>query len=155
MRIGITGHLDLTSETVVLMEEEFRAILLGHETSGLVGVTCLARGADQVFARTVLRLGGTIEVVLPASDYRDRKVGPGNLAAFDDLISRARSVHTMRYAESNHAAYTAASEYMLTSVEALVAVWDGAPGVTAETVAAARGLGLPTTIVWPEGAARR
>lgn len=31
------------------------------------GVTCLARGADQIFARVVLDLGGTVEVVLPAA----------------------------------------------------------------------------------------
>ncbi len=59
------------------------------EFPGVVGVTCLARGADQAFARAVMDLGGRFEVVLPAADYRDRKVRPDNAADFDELIARA------------------------------------------------------------------
>ena len=91
MRIGITGHSNLTPETVALVAEAPRGLLVGVNQP-VVGVTCLARGADQVFARVVLELGGDIEVVLPASDYRSRKVKPDNAAEFDDLIGKARRV---------------------------------------------------------------
>lgn len=50
MRIGITGHSNLTPDTVPLVVEALRAVLAGIERP-VVGVTCLARGADQVFAR--------------------------------------------------------------------------------------------------------
>jgi len=72
VRIGITGHSNLTPETVALVAEALRGLLVGVNQP-VLGVTCLARGADQVFARVVLELGGEIEVVLPASDYRSRK----------------------------------------------------------------------------------
>ena len=75
MRIGITGHSNLTPSTVVLVADALRGLLADAEQP-VVGVTCLARGADQVFARVVLELGGEIEVVPPASDYRSRKVKP-------------------------------------------------------------------------------
>jgi hypothetical protein len=52
---------------MVLVDEALRGLLAGAERT-IVGVTCLARGADQVFARVVLELGGEIEFVLPASD---------------------------------------------------------------------------------------
>ncbi|QFU86665.1 hypothetical protein [Amycolatopsis sp. YIM 10] len=156
-RIGITGHSNLTAATVPLVADGIRAALAGHPGSELVGVSCLARGADQVFARVVLDLGGTVEVVLPAADYRERKVKPGNAAEFDELIGRA-TVHTMPFAESNREAYMAASEHVLDHVDAMVAVWDGGPsgghGGTADVVDAARGRGLPVTVVWPDGAER-
>lgn len=49
VRIGITGHSNLTDSTAELVAEELRKIL-ADQPDHLVGVTCLARGADQVFA---------------------------------------------------------------------------------------------------------
>lgn len=156
VRIGITGHSNLTDDTAELVAGELREILK-EQRGDLVGVTCLARGADQVFARVVLELGGTLEVVLPAADYRDRKVKPDNAAEFDSLIANAR-VHTMPFAESNRDAYMAASEHVLSIVDKMIAVWDGGPsgghGGTADVVEAARSRGLDVTVVWPEHAAR-
>jgi len=143
---------------VPLVAEGIRAALVEHPASKLVGVTCLARGADQVFAQVVLDLGGAIEVVLPAADYRTHKVKPGNAADFDDLVGKATTVHTMPFAESNREAYMAASEQVLDTVDAMLTVWDGGPsggyGGTADVVNAARERGLPVTVVWPEGTAR-
>ncbi|MDT7785772.1 MAG: hypothetical protein QOF58_4191, partial [Pseudonocardiales bacterium] len=70
MRVGITGHMNLVPECVPAVRAAITEVLerLGHP---VVGVTCLAPGADQVFARAVLGLGGQVEVVLPALDYRD------------------------------------------------------------------------------------
>ncbi|WP_410609959.1 hypothetical protein [Amycolatopsis sp. lyj-109] len=156
VRIGITGHSNLTDATAALVAGELREIL-EEQRDDLVGVTCLARGADQVFARVVLELGGTLEVVLPAADYRDRKVKPDNAAEFDSLIANA-SVHTMPLTESNRDAYMAASEHVLSIADKMIAVWDGGPsgghGGTADVVDAARGRGLDVTVVWPEHAAR-
>lgn len=157
-RIGITGHSNLTARSVPLVAEAIRTVLAEQDAAELVGVTCLARGADQVFARVVLDAGGTLEVVLPAADYRERKVKPHNAAEFDELIGKAAEVQVMPFAESNRDAYMAASEHVLATVAALVAVWDGQPsgghGGTGDVVAAARERGIPVTVVWPPGAAR-
>jgi hypothetical protein len=156
-RIGITGHANLSAATVPLVAADIRAALQPH-AAGLTGVTCLAKGADQIFARAVLDLGGSVEVVLPANDYRTEKVAADNLAEFDDLLGKASSVHTMPFPESGRDAYMAASEHVLSTVTELIAVWDGMPaggfGGTADVVAAARRVGIPVTIIWPPGAAR-
>ena len=156
VRIGITGHSNLTDDTAELVAGELREILK-EQRADLVGVTCLARGADQIFARVVLELGGTLEVVLPAADYRERKVKPDNAAEFDSLIANA-SVHMMPFTESNRDAYMGASEHVLSIVDKMIAVWDGGPsgghGGTADVVDAARGRSLVVTVVWPEHAAR-
>lgn len=157
-RIGITGHSHLTAASVPLVAEALRTELSAHRGADVVGVSCLARGADQLFARAVLAAGGSLEVVLPAADYRDRKVKPDNAAEFDELLGRAAEVRTMPFAESNRDAYLAASEHVLGSVDLLVAVWDGRQadgrGGTEDVVRAARERGLPVTVVWPEGAER-
>lgn len=157
MRIGITGHNNLTPDTVPSVAGALREVLAGAEPP-LVGVTCLARGADQVFARVVLELGGEVEVVLPASDYRIRKVKSDNAAEFDDLLGKANTVTTMPFDTSNRDAYMAASEAVLSGVDAMVAVWDGQPadghGGTGDVVSAAKDRGVPVTVVWPAGAAR-
>ncbi|OEV05450.1 hypothetical protein [Streptomyces oceani] len=52
----------------------------------------------------------------------------------------------------------AGSESLVGLVEQLLAVWDGQPsrgyGGTAEVVAYARRMGVPVTVLWPEGATR-
>lgn len=110
-RIGITGHSNLSTGALPVVAEGIRAALTGeYQASELVGVTCLARGADQVFARVVLELGGAVEVVLPAADYRESKVKPENAADFDELIGQATTVRTMPFEHSDREAYIAASE---------------------------------------------
>lgn len=157
-RIGITGHSNLTADTIPLVAAGIRAVLAALPAGELVGVSCLARGADQVFARVVLEVGGRLEVVLPAADYRERKVKPDNAAEFDELIGKATRVHIMSFPVSNREAYMAAGKQVLDGVDAMVAVWDGGPsgghGGTADVVAAARERGLPVAVVWPEHAAR-
>lgn len=157
-RIGITGHSNISSDSVPQVKEALRTALADYATGELVGVSCLARGADQLFASVVVELGGALEVVLPASDYRERKVKPDDLPEFDALLGKAAQVHTMPFAESGREAYMAASEHVLATIDHLVAVWDGQPsggyGGTADVVDAAHEHGLPVTVIWPEGARR-
>lgn len=158
VRIGITGHSNLTVESAPLVAAALRTELAAHASHGVVGVSCLARGADQLFARAVLELGGVLEVVLPSADYRSRKVKADNAAPFDELLGQATTVHTLPFEASNRESYLAASEHVLSTVELMMAVWDGQPadgrGGTGDVVECARALGLPVTVVWPAGAAR-
>jgi hypothetical protein len=157
MRVGVTGHSNLTPESVPAVVAELRMVLSEYDAP-LVGVSCLARGADQVFARVVLELGGHLEVLLPAADYRERKVKPDNREEFEELIGQATKVRVLPFDTSNRDAYAAANEDVLSGVDVLVAVWDGAPpdgkGGTGDTVQAARQRGVPVVVVWPDGARR-
>jgi hypothetical protein len=157
-RVGITGHSNLTVDSAPLVADALRAKLAAHVSGGLVGVSCLARGADQIFARVVLELGGALEVVLPAADYRSRKVTVEDAAVFDELMGHATTVRTLPFETSNRESYLGASEHLLSTTELMVAVWDGEAadgrGGTGDVVERARALGLPVTVVWPVGAAR-
>lgn len=159
MRIGITGHMNLTPETRLLVREALDAALQEHDASSLVGFSCIAEGADAIFAEAVLAAGGLLVALLPAPDYRDTRVSDAHSGTFDALSARA---HMIRYAAdaSSMQAYEEANAQMLDSVELLLAVWDGRPspewkkGGTADAVAAAREMGVPVTVIWPEGAER-
>ncbi|MFD0202944.1 MULTISPECIES: hypothetical protein [Saccharothrix] len=159
MRVGITGHSNLVPECVDVVREGIRAALEAEAAGGssLVGVTCLAPGADQLFARVVLDLGGRVEVVLPAMDYRE-KLKPEKRPAYDELLARAHVVSVLPNELSGRHAYVMANERMLASVELLIAVWDGQPpdgrGGTADVVETARASGVPVVVVWPDGARR-
>ncbi|GGP62386.1 hypothetical protein [Saccharothrix coeruleofusca] len=159
MRVGITGHSNLVPDCVDVVKAAIREVLETEASGGspLVGVTCLAPGADQLFARVVLELGGRVEVVLPAMDYRDR-LKPERVAEYDELLAQAHVVSILPNELSGRHAYVMANERMLASVELLVAVWDGQPaggrGGTGDVVEHARASGVPVVVVWPEGAER-
>lgn len=77
---------------------------------------------------------------------------------YDDLISRAVVVHRLAYVESTSQSHMDASIDMLKHADRLFAVWDGLParsfGGTADVVSHAREIGVPVTVIWPEGAQR-
>ncbi|MFB9239121.1 hypothetical protein ACFFWC_26930 [Plantactinospora siamensis] len=157
-RIGITGHVRLADGTAELVYDCLAGFLAPYAGTDLHGVTCLADGADQLFARAVLALGGSYEAIIPALDYRRAAVPAGNRVDFDDLLERAGSVSYMPFPRSGRAAYAAANDELLRRSDLLVAVWDGRPsdrlGATAHVVRAARERGLPVTVLWPDGARR-
>jgi hypothetical protein len=157
-RIGITGHMNLTESTRPLIEAAIRKLLNQYPADELIGVSCIAAGADSIFAQVVLDLGGQLEVILPSYDYRERKVRPSEAPMFDSLVERAVAVRVMPYDIANREAYEAANEAMLSSIDQLVAVWDGQSpadqGGTAAVVGSAEQRAIRAHIVWPEGAAR-
>jgi len=157
-RIAVTGHINLTPETTTLVRAAIHDMLAAREEPReLVGISCIAAGADQIFAQVILEMGGQLEVILPSADYRESKVQPDNLTAFDDLLTRASHVREMPYPHANKQAYEAANRTLLTSADRLLAVWDGKPSDgagTADVVQHARSLGLPVDVVWPTGAQR-
>ncbi|MFD8871122.1 hypothetical protein ACFV1F_43465 [Streptomyces sp. NPDC059590] len=158
--IAVTGHMDLTEDSVPLVREELDRILAAYEPSDLVGVSCIARGSDSVFADAVLAVGGRLVVVVPSRDYREAKVKPDHAATFDRLRDAADEVLVMPHATANRAAYEAANAVLLERADRLVAVWNGQPptgkgGGTADVVYEARDAGLPVDVVWPDGASRR
>jgi hypothetical protein len=155
-RIAISGHRGLPGPTADLVDKAIRAAVAEHGPD-VTGLSCLADGADQIFARAVTDLGGRLEVVVPASKYRaalPEQARPG----YDELIAHAAAVHRMPFTESTSQAYMEAGKAMVDQADELYAVWDGLParayGGTADVVAYAREHGMPVRVIWPHGAER-
>ncbi|MFJ2561306.1 MULTISPECIES: hypothetical protein [unclassified Streptomyces] len=157
MRVGITGHRGLSTQ----VEEQVRALLADqvskYNPAELIGVSCIADGPDAWFAETVLQHGGSLEVVVPAAEYR-QSLPDSHHPLYDRLISRAGDVHHTGMTESTSEAHQAGSEILVGLVNELLAVWDGKPawgyGGTADVVAYAERTGVPVRVLWPEGASR-
>ncbi|MFC7327221.1 hypothetical protein [Marinactinospora rubrisoli] len=155
-RIAITGHRGLSPD----VERKVAHLLRAHLAAagpGIVGLSCLADGADTLFAHAVLNLGGTLEAIVPAEEYR-AGLPASHHVTYDDLLGRAALVHHLPFLISAPEAHLAAGEYMVRHCDELTAVWDGAPargpGGTADVVAYARREGRPVTVLWPDGARR-
>ena len=152
--IGITGHRGLPAHTTRLVDQALRRALADYGAE-ITGVTALADGADQLFARAVLDQGGQLEVIVPATHYRDGLPAESHVT-YDDLLGRATRVHRLGFTESSPESHLATSELMISMVSELVAVWDQQPARgyagTADIVALARG--RPVRVIWPPGATR-
>lgn len=152
-RIAVTGHVELSEDVAQWVCAALAERLGRVERPGLHGITCLAKGADQIFARVVVGLDGRLDVVLPARDYAEVVTAAGAGHAFHALLDRADTVRTMPFAHSDRTAYLAASEEMLDGCDLLLAVWDGRPsrnvGDTADVVDKARARSLPVEVFWP------
>lgn len=156
-RLAITGHRGLPKDTELLVAQALRVEINRHVNENLVGVSAIADGADSLFATAVLDAGGSLVVVVPAKRYRDGLPGEHH-STYDALLSRASRVITLDHIESNSDAHMDASQRMLDESDHVIAVWDGQPargyGGTADVVDAARGRGLPVTVLWPDGSRR-
>ncbi|MGH3822743.1 MAG: hypothetical protein ACRDRA_07890 [Pseudonocardiaceae bacterium] len=150
--------MNLTAGSVVLVRKVITDALTPYASDTLTGISCIARGADSVFAQAVLDLGGKLEVVLPAAGYREEKVKADHAPQFDELIRRATTVRVMPFEKANRVAYEAANEVLVSTCDTLFAVWDGHSGAdkggTASVVEFARSRGVPVMVIWPEGASR-
>jgi hypothetical protein len=157
MHVAITGHRGLPAATERLVDTAIREQLAAYAGSELVGISNLADGADQLFARAVLDAGGQLEVIVPAAQYRDGLPESAH-AEYDSLLAKAAKVDRLDRVESTEQAHMEASSAMLARADRLFAVWDSMPargyGGTADVVAEARQRGVPVTVIWPEGASR-
>jgi hypothetical protein len=155
-RLAFCGHRGLNAATARLVDRAVRAALAADATD-LTGLSCLADGADQIFARAVADAGGRLEVVVPAERYRDglpEALRPG----YDQLFALAAGVHRMPFRDPSARSYMAAGEFMIDHADELYAVWDRKPGRgyggTADVVGYARRRGIPVRVIWPDGAER-
>lgn len=157
-RLAITGHRGLSKQTATLVDTALRHEISKRADDGaLVGLSCLADGADALFARAVLDNGGKLHVIVPARKYRDG-LPPVHHATYDALLAEAGEVTRLDHVESDSDAHMDASLRMLADADELLAVWDGQPargyGGTADVVHTARDQGMQVTVVWPTGATR-
>ncbi|MEV4525899.1 hypothetical protein [Streptosporangium sp. NPDC049304] len=155
-RIAVSGHRGLPVGTVSLIDDAIRQVLAGY-VSAITGLSCLADGADQIFARAVIDLGGALEVVIPARRYREGLPVEAH-QEYDALLAEAQRVHELEFVESTSESHMAASRLMLDHADELFAIWDGEPargyGGTADVVAEARERAVDVRVIWPEGAQR-
>ncbi|GAB2976192.1 hypothetical protein GCM10023080_046050 [Streptomyces pseudoechinosporeus] len=157
MRVGITGHRGLSREVEQQVRQLLAEAIREFDATELVGISCIADGPDAWFAEAVLEHGGSLEVVVPAEQYREG-LPESHWPVYDELVRRAAEVHHTGMTASDSQAHMAGSEILVGLADELFAVWDGKPawgyGGTADVVSYAQRNGVPVRVLWPEGATR-
>ncbi len=192
-RVGVTGTRRLPEGALPRVQAQVRAVLelvrdevaaagqrpearavyaeghLGPLRPWLRVLSPLAKGADQLGARTALDLGFELAVALPFAqdDYeRTSKDEPGSIGEFRNLLLRASDgadassprIVTLDGSCGEDAAlsYQAVSRLVVRNCDLLVAIWDGGAGRgaggTADTVGFAAAFGQPVWWIDPAGA---
>ena len=164
-QLAITGHRGLSAELEAEIDQLIRAAVAetGEVLGDVVGVSCLADGADAVFAQAVLDAGGSLVAVLPAAEYRE-SLPEDYRPVYDRLLARAGKVVQLPFVTPDPQAYMEAGKRMVDESDSLLAVWDGqpgrGPGGTADVVAYARSRGVHrpryrASAPWPRAARHR
>lgn len=155
-RFGISGHQSAPEEAWVFVTSRLTERLRAERQP--IGVSSLAAGADQLFARLILEAGGQLEVVLPSHRYETSFGSPRDRESFQGLLGHAARVETLSFPEPSEEAYLAAGKRIVDSCDVLIAVWDGkaarGKGGTADVVDYAKSRRKPVEIVWPVGVER-
>ncbi|HET6142543.1 MAG TPA: hypothetical protein VFE02_03485 [Candidatus Acidoferrales bacterium] len=164
LRFAVTGHRRISDEEAVARAIEVVIDRINRLIEGAGAtqpcwtiVSPLARGADQIAAKTLMwRVHARLEVLtpFPLADYRKDFSPDAELASFEELLTHAAIVEELpcrmhdaeirgggegtQLDEMRDAAYLRAGERVVEVSEILLAVWDGreAAGVggTAEIV---------------------
>lgn len=141
MRIGISGHQYLEDPRAWEWVGDVMRDLLLRFPRPLVGVTCLAVGADSLLATLLEEQHQSFEVVLPFADYESRLP----LEARDEyrrLLGQAMAVTTLKDRSNDEQSYFEAGKIVVDLSDVLLTVWNGKPakglGGTADIVAYAR-----------------
>ena len=61
MRLAITGHRGISEATERLVDTAIRQVLMKQQDGELVGLSCIADGADAIFAQASLDMGGAMD----------------------------------------------------------------------------------------------
>lgn len=127
MKIGITGHQYLPEKsTWDWVEHEIEHAIKSINTEQkLIGLSSLAIGADQLFARLILKAGGRLHAIIPFAGYELTFNTSEDLASYKDLISKAFEVQTLNAEANDEESFFAAGKRIATECDVLVAVWNG------------------------------
>jgi hypothetical protein len=148
MIVGVTGHQRFESaKSRSWAEEQLRdAIVSNPVTSGL---TSLADGTDQIFAKCLAASAIPFDVVVPSKDYELAFASAESLAAYRYFLHLAHSVEFLPFEEPSEEAFLEAGKTVASRSDLLLAVWDGKPakglGGAADVVAFARAQGIAIT----------
>lgn len=153
--IAITGHQHIPEQAFEYVRDGLGRFLDTYLGLGkqVTAVSCLAVGADQLFANEALNRGFNLKAINACKNIESTFDGQG-LAEYRRLLAATFESDTMLYDESSPEAYLVASEHMIDISDVVVALWDGqpgSPGGTGDAVSYARSQGKPVVLIWPEG----
>jgi hypothetical protein len=125
MKVGITGHQDLSNYDITWLQQSIKLILSKNEVE--IGYSSLAIGADQLFVRTLIEFQIDYGVVVPCRHYRKTFKSEFDKKEYSFLLEKAHKALTLDFEEPSEDAFYQAGIKIIEFSDALLAVWDGKP----------------------------
>lgn len=155
MRIGVSGHQNLGPANVIeWVRQEIKAYL--QKQAFVAGISSLAAGADQLFARSVVELGRDLEVVIPCDRYETTFVSAPAINEYRQLLDCARKTHTLSFDHPCEEAFYNAGRLVVDVSDSMILVWNGKParglGGTADIAKYAKAMRRPSFWINPTAA---
>jgi len=149
--VGFSGHQDLGGRSIAKwVAEQLGRALLNNDVR--LGITSLAVGADQLFARKLIELNIPYRAVIPCQEYQ-KTFARKDLVKFRRLIAGAESRITLPFVEPSEEAFYQAGKRIVDEATLLISVWNGLParglGGTADIVSYALGKNRPVIQINP------
>lgn len=124
MKVGISGHQMIRPEDAAAwVEATLRDELIASHASA--GISCLATGADQIFAAIVLDLGLELEAVIPCKGYASAFSDADSKARYAALNSQAVRRSHLNYPEPSEEAFLHAGQRVVEMCDLMLFVWNG------------------------------
>ncbi|MFD4600918.1 hypothetical protein ACFWPQ_23190 [Streptomyces sp. NPDC058464] len=156
-RVGVTGHRSIPASVLPFVRSALRRQFSRTDVE-LEALSCLAAGADQLFADIALAHGVPVTAVIPGMDYEAHLDDAEAQAAYRRILRSCTARVDLPRQPTHEQAYFAAGRWVVDHCDHLIAVWDGrparGPGGTGDVVAYARRRGVPVTVLWQTGVRR-
>ncbi|WP_310397393.1 hypothetical protein [Hymenobacter sp.] len=154
---GVTGHQVIPSEAIPFLQKGMADIITSIREE-IVCVSSLAAGADQLFAKAVLKAGGHLHAVIPCKNYETAFSEKAQIAQFRKLLNKAENIEILDYESPSEDAFLKAGFQVVDLSDVLLAIWDGkkakGKGGTADIVSYAKRQNKQVIVMWPEGVER-
>lgn len=122
MKIGITGHQDLSTEIIKWLKSELEFEI--QKITIEKGFTSLAIGADQIFAITLLKKKIPIVAIVPSENYIDT-FDSNHIQLYLDLLNKAESIIELDFEQPTENAFYRAGKVIAENSDILFAIWNG------------------------------
>jgi hypothetical protein len=124
IRIGITGHQKLEKlHHWIWLEDCLRTLLNNYES--IFGITSLAVGSDQLFAKLIIEKNDLLHVVVPFPDYEFKFESIKMLNIYHSYLKKAFKIDTLVFQNSVEQSYLNAGQYIANISEKMIAIWNG------------------------------
>ncbi len=125
LAVGVTGHQRLPDPAAWSWVAEVIRATLAQCPPRLIGLSSLAAGADQLFARLILERGAELRAVLPFPGYHETLTPGEELDSYEALLARADVVEVLPARAGRGESYLAAGQRIVDLSDRVIAVWDG------------------------------
>lgn len=124
MNIGVTGHQNLKGKLLKEWIEIELKKALENRPEIQTARSCLAIGADQIFANIVLKMSIDLIGVIPSDQY-ENTFSHTKQKEYHKLLARCQRTEILNFDRPSEQAFFAASKHLVDRSHLLFAIWDG------------------------------